>query len=49
MAIKLLKNLKEDSQEELAISSYDIASLIYHYPTSNIRCETARDLVYSRA
>jgi len=44
MAIRLLKNLSADSQKELAISSYDIASLVFHCPPHTIAREVARDL-----
>ena len=44
MAIRLLKNLSADSEKDLEISSYDIASLVYHCPSHAIMRHVARDL-----
>lgn len=44
MAIRLLKNLSADSQKDLSISSYDIASVVFHCPSHVIGRHVARDL-----
>lgn len=44
MAIRLLKNIKSDSDDEIALSSYDIASLMFHCPDNQITRHVARDL-----
>lgn len=44
MAIRLLKNLSADSEKDLSVSSYDIASLVFHCPSHTIMREIARDL-----
>ena len=44
MAIRLLKNLSEDSERERRVSSYDIAGIVYHCPAASITREVARDL-----
>lgn len=45
MAIRLLKNLKSDTDEDIKLSSYDIAGLIYHCPDEYIQRLVARDLM----
>lgn len=44
MAIRLLKNIKSDSDDDIELSSYDIASLIFHCPDNQIMRHVARDL-----
>jgi len=44
MAIRLLKNVKSDMDEDIALSSYDIASLVFHCPDALIQHYIARDL-----
>lgn len=44
MAIRLLKNIKSDSDDEIGLSSYDIASLMFHCPDNQIMRHVARDL-----
>ncbi|WP_319530793.1 hypothetical protein [uncultured Cohaesibacter sp.] len=44
-AIRLLKNLKSDSDEDVNLSSYDIASLVYRCPDNLIQRHTARELM----
>lgn len=44
MAIRLLKNLKSDSDDDIELSSYDIASLMFHCPEHLILRQVARDL-----
>ncbi|WP_375263582.1 hypothetical protein, partial [Palleronia sp.] len=44
MAIRLLKNLSADSEKDLSISSYDIASVVFHCPSHVIVRHVARDL-----
>ncbi len=44
MAIRLLKNLSADSQKDLSISSYDIASVVFHCPSHVVGRHVARDL-----
>lgn len=36
MGTRLLKNLKNDSETEIALSSYDLGSLMYHCPASYV-------------
>lgn len=45
MAIRLLKNLKNDTEDTIKLSSYDIASLMFHCPVQQIMRATARDLL----
>lgn len=45
MGIRLAKNVKNDSEMEIALSSYDIGSLIYHCPNHYITHSVARDLM----
>ena len=49
MAIRLLKNVKSDMDEEISLSSYDIASLMFHCPDNLIQRYVARDLSISQA
>lgn len=44
MAIRLLKNIKSDMDEDITLSSYDIASFIFHCPDVLIQRVVARDL-----
>jgi hypothetical protein len=44
MAIRLLKNVKSDMDEDISLSSYDIASLIFHCPDNLIQRYVARDM-----
>ncbi|UWR33032.1 hypothetical protein K3759_13930 [Sulfitobacter sp. W027] len=44
MATRLLKNIKSDSEYDNALSSYDIASLMFHCPSSTIVSRSGRDL-----
>ncbi|EYD71418.1 hypothetical protein [Limimaricola hongkongensis] len=44
MAIRLLKSLSADSKKDLTISSYDIASVVFHCPSNSIMRHVARDL-----
>lgn len=45
MAIRLAKNVKNDAEADIALSSYDIGSLIYHCPNHYITHLVARDLM----
>ena len=45
MGIRLAKNLKNDADNDIALSSYDIGSLIYHCPDHYIFHHLARDLM----
>lgn len=45
MGIRLAKNVKNDADVEIALSSYDIGSLIYHCPNHYITHLVARDLM----
>lgn len=45
MAIRLLKNVKNDDEQELELSSYDIGSLIYHCPSRLITFRPGADLM----
>lgn len=45
MAIRLLKNIKSDGDEDIGLSSYDIAGLIYHCPDVHLQRLAARDLM----
>lgn len=45
MGIRLVKNVKNDDETEIALSSYDIGSLLYHCPSAYITHSVARDLV----
>ena len=45
MGIRLAKNVKNDAEVEIALSSYDIGSLIYHCPNHYITHLVARDLM----
>jgi len=45
MGIRLAKNLKNDSDADIELSSYDIGSLIYHCPSRYITHQVARDLM----
>lgn len=45
MGIRLAKNVKNDAEGEIALSSYDIGSLIYHCPDRYITHLVARDLM----
>lgn len=45
MGIRLAKNVKNDAEAEIALSSYDIGSLIYHCPDHYITHLVARDLM----
>lgn len=44
MAIRLAKNVKNDADHEIGISSYDIGSLIFSCPDTYIEHHLARDL-----
>ncbi|MCR9225651.1 MAG: hypothetical protein NXH70_16400 [Hyphomonas sp.] len=44
MGIRLIKNLKNDSDIDIELSSYDIGSLIYHCPPSYISFYATNDL-----
>lgn len=44
MGIRLAKNLKNDTDEDIALSSYDIGSIIYHCPANYIRYHHTNDL-----
>lgn len=43
--IRFLKNLKNDSDREIALSSYDIASLVWHFDTLALTQPNYRELV----
>lgn len=45
MGIRLAKNVKNDAEAEITLSSYDIGSLIYHCPDHYITHLVARDLM----
>lgn len=45
MAIRLAKNVKNDSDTDIALSSYDIGSIFYHCPSQQIFHYLARDLL----
>jgi hypothetical protein len=45
MGIRLAKNVKNDADADIALSSYDIGSLIYHCPSQYITHMVARDLM----
>ena len=45
MGIRLAKNVKNDAEADIELSSYDIGSLIYHCPDSYITHLVARDLM----
>lgn len=45
MAIRLAKNVRNDADNEISLSSYDIGSLIFHCPESYIISRPARDLM----
>lgn len=45
MAIRLLKNIKSDADEDIELSSYDIAGLMYRCPDEYIQSQIARDLM----
>lgn len=45
MGIRLAKNVKNDAEADIALSSYDIGSLIYHCPNHYIMHFIARDLM----
>ncbi len=45
MGIRLAKNVKNDAEAEIALSSYDIGSLIYHCPNHYVTHLVARDLM----
>lgn len=45
MGIRLAKSVKNDADAEIALSSYDIGSLIYHCPDQYITHLVARDLM----
>lgn len=45
MGIRLAKNVKNDAEADIALSSYDIGSLIYHCPDYYITHLIARDLM----
>lgn len=45
MGIRLAKNVKNDAEAEIALSSYDIGSLVYHCPNHYITHLVARDLM----
>lgn len=44
MSVRLAKNVKDDAEVEIALSSYDIASLIYHCPDGYIMRRATVDL-----
>ena len=44
MAIRLCKNIKSDQDEDNALSSYDIASVIFHCPAAYIINHAGREL-----
>jgi len=44
MAIRLLKNMKSDSEADISLNSYDLGSLIYHCPRDYIRAFPGNDL-----
>ncbi|MGP3725829.1 hypothetical protein [Cereibacter sphaeroides] len=45
MGIRLAKNIKNDAEADIGLSSYDIGSLIYHCPNEYIMHQIARDLM----
>lgn len=44
-AIRLLKNIKSDSEANIELSSYDIGSLIYHCPQNYITAQMGNELL----
>lgn len=44
MGTRLLKSIKSDSENDNALSSYDIASLMYHCPATQIYSNAGREL-----
>lgn len=44
MGIRLVKNLKNDAEADMELSSYDIGSLIFHCPPDYIRYYNTNDL-----
>lgn len=45
MGVRLAKNVKNDADADISLSSYDIGSLIYHCPDHYITHMVARDLM----
>lgn len=45
MAIRLAKNVRNDAEADIGLTSYDIGSLICHCPTEYIMSRPARDLM----
>ena len=45
MAIRLSKNVRNDAEGDIGLSSYDIGGLIYRCPVNYIISQTARDLM----
>lgn len=45
MAIRLSKNLKNDADDDISLSSYDIGSIFFHCPNGYITSQVARDLL----
>jgi hypothetical protein len=45
MGIRLAKSIKNDAEEDIELSSYDIGSILFHCPNSYITHQIARDLM----